>query len=320
VTAWVRDPETEPGVSCQRIGRIVNTTTLDPVGIIGSGAVAQALGRVLYDRGVPIVALAARDSRRAAGAAAFIGLSVRSVTVKEIARLAAHLIIAVSDEAIGRVARELADAGMHDGIVVHTCGARGPQALAPLDSAGLACGVLHPLQTVPSPDLGIERLLHVTFGVGGDPRAVAWADRIVSVLEGRVLLVAAGGFPAYHAAATLAGNSVAAFVDAALLLMGRAGVEAQAALEALAPLCRASVENVLAIGPTAALTGPIARGDATTVRAHLEALADAPEGVAELYCAAGRRLLEIARRRHLDEEASLRIAGLLNSVQSKAGD
>ncbi len=292
---------------------------LDPVGIIGSGALARALGRALYQRGAPIVALGARDPQRAASAAVFIGPTVRALDIGQMATFASHLIVAVLDEAIGRVAGELAAGGLHDGIVVHTCGARGPDALAPLDSAGLACGVLHPLQTVPSTDLGVERLLHVTFGVGGDPSAVEWAEQIVRLLDGQVLRVSAGGFPTYHAAATLAGNSVAAFVDAALLLMDRAGVDAPAALVALAPLCRASVDNVLTIGPTAALTGPIARGDATTVRAHLEALASAPDGLTELYCAAGRRLLELARRRGLDEQAARRIEGLLDSARSGRG-
>ena len=289
------------------------------IGIIGSGSVAQALGRALHDRGAPVVALAARDASRGGRAAAFVGAAVRHVEYSGIVGLA-RLIVAVSDEAVTSVAEHLAAAGMHHGVVLHTCGVRGPEALAPLRTAGAACGVLHPLQTVPSPELGATRLLRITFGVGGDPAAVTWAEEIADLLESRVLRVPADGFPAYHAAAALAGNAVAALVDSAVALMERAGVDAGTALEALAPLCRTSAENVVAVGPLAALTGPIARGDVRSVREHVRALADAPPDVAELYAAVSRRLLDLAVRRGLEVSTARRIEQLVESARPGRDD
>lgn len=288
---------------------------MNPIGIVGSGSVAQALGRALHDRGAPVVALAARDPDRAERAAAFVGRAVRRVEYAELVALAPYLIVAVSDEAITSVAGTLAAAGLRRGVVLHTSGARGAEALAPLGEAGVACGVLHPLQTLPSPAAGTVSLQGITFGIGGDPPAVDWGEAIADLLNGRVLHVAPGGFPAYHAAAVLAGNAVAALVDAALVLMERAGVEAGTALEALAPLCRASAEHVLAVGPVAALTGPVARGDVTTVRAHVRALAGTPPDVAELYVAASGRLLDLAGRRGLDEATGRRIAQVLQAAR-----
>ena len=280
---------------------------------------AQALGRALHERGAPVVALAARDAGRAGRAAAFVGAAVRPVEYAGAVGLG-RLIVAVSDEAVTSVAGHLAAAGVRGGVVLHTCGVRGPEALAPLRAVGAACGVLHPLQTVPSPELGAGRLFRITFGVGGDPAAVAWAEEIADLLEGRVLRVPADGFPAYHAAATLAGNGVAALVDSAVGLMARAGVDAGTALEALAPLCRTSAENVMAVGPLAALTGPIARGDARSVREHVRVLADMPPDVAELYLAVSRRLLDLAVRRGLDASAARRIEPLVESARHGRDD
>lgn len=291
---------------------------MNPIGIVGSGSVAQALGRALHERGVSVVALAARNPDRAAQAARFVGPAVRPVGYPEIVAIASHLVVAVSDEAITSVAGLLAAAGPGPRVVLHTCGSRGPDALAPLRGAGVACGVLHPLQTVPSPELGVPRLQRITFGVGGDPPAVRWAEEIAHLLEGRALHVAADGFPAYHAAAALAGNAVAALVDSALVLMERAGVDGARALEAVAPLCRASAENVVAVGPVAALTGPIARGDVATVREHARALADVEWDVAELYVAASRRLLDLAARRGLDEGTVRRVEQLLEEASTTA--
>ena len=288
---------------------------MDAIALVGSGSVAQALGRALAARGAPVAALAARRRDRAARAAAFVGPGVRPVEYVELAGLASHLIVAVSDDAIDGVAADLAAAGWRGGVALHTCGARGPDALRALADVGASCGVFHPLQTLPPPGQGTSRLDGVAFGIGGDEAAVAWAEALVHRLNGRALHVDAGGFPAYHAAAALAANGVAALVDAALALMEQAGLARREALEAIAPLCRTSVENVLAVGPEAALTGPVARGDASTVAGHIRALSRQPDDVVGLYVAASRRLVSVARRRGLDEAAARRLEDALAAAE-----
>jgi predicted short-subunit dehydrogenase-like oxidoreductase (DUF2520 family) len=93
----------------------------------------------------------------------------------------------------------------------------------------------------------------------------------------------------------MASNYVTALLAAAGELMEAAGVARGDALGALGPLVRASVENALRLGPAAALTGPIQRGDLATVAAHLAALPAARPSIQMLYRAAGLAALEIAR-------------------------
>src|SRR5687767_12449214 len=133
------------------------------VAIVGAGPVAQALGRLMTAGGEPVVALASRTRSRAEQAARFIsGLggpdgpggprgavhAVRVVDVADLPQLASRVLIAVSDQGIEAVAEALAAAGMRSGVVLHTCGARGPDALNALRVQGVACGMLHPLQTI----------------------------------------------------------------------------------------------------------------------------------------------------------------------------
>ena len=271
------------------------------IGLVGAGSVAQALGRLLYVGGEPIVALASRSQPRAEHAATFVGPTVQVVTCSELADIVTRVLIAVSDEEITPVAQTLARAGMRTGVALHTCGARGPEALAPLQKVGVACGVLHPLQTVAGTEQGVKSLERISFGLAGDRHALDWAEDIVARLDGRALSIAVDRLPLYHAGAAMASNALIALIDAAVVLMGQAGVERQAALQAISPLCHASVENALRIGPEAALTGPIARGDVATVAAHLQALGEAPSAVEALYRAAGRCLLNLARQRGLPE-------------------
>jgi predicted short-subunit dehydrogenase-like oxidoreductase (DUF2520 family) len=287
------------------------------LGLFGSGAVARGLGRALRERGVHVVALAARDPDRAARAAAFVGPDVAVVTPGDLSGLVDAVVIAVSDEAITEVAAQLAAAGLRRGVALHTCGAAGPGVLAPLSAGGVSCGVLHPLQTLPPGDGSVNRLFGVTFAVGGDAEAVRLAGELVARLDGRTLHVAPQGFAAYHAAAALAGNGIVALLDGAVTLMARAGVDAPQALDALGPLCRASLENGLALGPVPALTGPVARGDAHTLQAHAGALRDVPDDVARLYRATAARLVTMARRRGLSEGAAARIIGLLDVAEGE---
>jgi predicted short-subunit dehydrogenase-like oxidoreductase (DUF2520 family) len=277
------------------------------IGIAGSGRVAQALGRLLGDRGEPVVAVAGRDPARAEAAAAFIGSGVEAVRLEELSARAGRILVAVADVALPAVAETLARAGFRDGVALHTCGARGPEALAPIEHAGL----LHPLQTIASPEQGVAALPGSAFAVSGDAAAVEWARSIVALLAGTPLEIAPERLPLYHAAAVMASNYVHALTDAAVILMVSAGLEAGTALAALAPLIRSSAENSIALGPDRALTGPIERGDEETVRRHLRALACGPPEVGALYRAAGLQVLGIARRRGLGEAAAGRIESLL---------
>ncbi|HEY3043513.1 MAG TPA: Rossmann-like and DUF2520 domain-containing protein [Vicinamibacterales bacterium] len=294
------------------MARVVQTRP--PVAIVGAGVVAQALGRLLADGGEPIVALAARNRSRAEQAARFIrgsGGSIQIVEYSELPHLATHVLIAVSDQGIEPVAEALAKAGMRSGVALHTCGARGPDALRALRAAGVACGMLHPLQTIMSAEQGVKSLADATFGLSGDRRAMEWADEIVEIVRtvtggrGQSLHIEAGRLSYYHAGAVMASNALVAALDAAVILLAHAGVERDAALRAIGPLARTSVDNALDSGPQAALTGPVVRGDAATVAAHREALRDVDPTVAKLYEAAAGHLLQLAKQRGLSE-ASVR--------------
>jgi predicted short-subunit dehydrogenase-like oxidoreductase (DUF2520 family) len=286
------------------------------IGIVGAGIVAQALGRLLAVAGAPIAALGARDRTRGERAARFIGGSVEVVGVADVPRLATHVLIAVSDRGIEPVAASLAAAGMRSGVALHTCGAKGPDALAALRRADVACGVLHPLQTFVTPEQGVDTAATAAFAAAGDRAAVDWADRIAALMTGGravVLHVAPDRLADYHAAAVMASNAVVAALDAAVLLMAQAGVGEDDALRALAPLAFASVRNAVAFGPRRAATGPVVRGDGATVALHRAAVRGIGPGVAALYDAAARHLLEMARARGLGP------AGVRSVEQALAG-
>ena len=280
--------------------------------IVGTGRVAQALGRLLADAGVPIVAVAGRTPDHAQRAAAFIGPEVEAARIRDIPSLSDRILIAVADAGIPSVVDDLSDGSVRGGIALHTSGAHGPMLLDALAVRGVSCGVLHPLQTVADRERGVAALRGAHFGIGGGAAAVDWAEQLVAAVGGTPLRIRDQGFASYHAGAVMASNAVVAAIDAAVVLLGASGVDRSAALQALRPLCLTSAQNAFDIGPEAALTGPVQRGDAETIRTHAAALASSPRHVADLYRASARALLDIARRRGLSETSAAAVEGALN--------
>lgn len=286
--------------------------SLPPVGIVGTGALARALGHALRDADVAIAAVASADLARATAAAASIGPTVKAVGLAALPALARHVVVATADSRIAGVVGALADAGMRSGVALHTSGALGLRVLAPLSGAGVSCGVFHPLQTfTDNARAPLDLFRDITVGVAGDSQALAWARDLAARLGARTVTIDAEHFAAYHAGAVLASNAVAALLDSAVTMFGRAGVAPDAALAALGPLTRTAVDNALRLGPRAALTGPAVRGDVLTVRHHLAETSAFPH-VDTLYRAASRCLVELASARGLGPDQRLALTDALD--------
>jgi predicted short-subunit dehydrogenase-like oxidoreductase (DUF2520 family) len=221
----------------------------------------------------------------------------------------AGVVVSVPDGEIEGVAARLASIPVPPSVpVVHTSGARGSEALAPLAKVGVSVGSVHPLAAVAGAETGPERLRGAWFAVEGDPDAVRLAGWITSAAGGRVLAVHQGGKPLYHAAAVIASNYLVTLLDFAERVAIRAGLEPEQAREALAGLALGAVSNVHPAGPAAALTGPIARGDAETVARHLSELSGPDRA---LYSVLARETLALARRAGLSDAAGSELESLL---------
>ncbi len=255
-----------------------------------------------------MVCIAGRERSRADELARAVGGPGLPLAVKyrDMPQCATHVIVAVADAAIEEVAQELArDPGKLD-TVVHTSGAYDEEVLQPLAKKGVACGAMHPLQTFAGGPEDAAALRAIAFTISGDAAAVKWAEELAQGFGGQVLRIGAEQRSIYHAAAVMASNYLTVMVEAARELMVRAGVAEESALTALAPLVRRSIENTLERGPLASLTGPVVRGDAPTVAAHLRALAG-DDSLRGLYRAAGVKALTMARQRGLREADASKI-------------
>jgi predicted short-subunit dehydrogenase-like oxidoreductase (DUF2520 family) len=118
----------------------------------------------------------------------------------------------------------------------------------------------------------------------------------------------AGSKPVYHAAAVFASNYVVTLLSVAERLLVQSGVSSVVAREATASLAAGAVENCRERGAVAALTGPLVRGDAGTVRLHLERLSGRERA---LYSVLAAQTLELAREAGLNPDMAAQLAHLV---------
>lgn len=221
------------------------------------------------------------------------------------------LLLAVPDSVLATVANELALAGPAPAgcAALHLAGALSTDALAPLHEMGYSVGSLHPLQAVADPWSSSERLVGAAWAVAGEPGAMAAGRRIASALGGRTLVIPPVFRPLYHASASAASNFLVALLSFSVRLLVQAGVDEREALPSLLPLVRGTLDNLEKLGPSSALTGPIARGDVDTVRLHLSRLSGEDR---TLYCALGRETLRVARTAGLADDRAAELESLLS--------
>ena len=252
--------------------------------IVGAGRCGRTLGLLARRAGWRIGAVTCRTLEHARAAAAFIGAG-RPSTKPEGADLT---LIAVPDGEIEGVARALRMP--EGGVAAHTCASFGAEALRPLKRAGS----LHPLRSFADPARSAAAFRGTACAVDGDAAAVKVIVSFVRAIGGTALRVKAGHKALYHAGAVFASNYVVAVMEAALRLFQDAGVKRPAALKALTNLAEGTLTNIRSEGIPRALTGPIERGDAATVRRHSDAIHECLPSLSALHTLLGVLTIQVA--------------------------
>jgi predicted short-subunit dehydrogenase-like oxidoreductase (DUF2520 family) len=267
------------------------------VSIVGAGRLGTTLGAALARRGWRVEAIVDRDARAAREARRIIGQGRASVSLGAAARSKGPIIISVPDDTVGRVAAGLARSGgaWAGRFVFHTSGLLPARILAPLARRGAHVASLHPVQAFPRKDAPASIFKGITWGLEGDAEATAAAAEVVRALRGDLLLLTKENKPLYHAACTLASNSLVALEWTAAGVLQKAGIGEDVASRMLLPLLQGTLQNVKNLGLEKALTGPVLRGDIATVRKHLKALRDDPAS-REVYVVLGKQILRLASK------------------------
>ncbi|WP_433730290.1 Rossmann-like and DUF2520 domain-containing protein [Nocardia sp. CA-129566] len=279
------------------------------VGIVSAGRVGSALGAALERAGHVVFGVAAISDASVHRARTRLPDS-EILPVEQVAARSELLLLAVPDAELPGLVRGLASAGVvrPGTIVAHTSGANGVGLLAPLTERGALPLAIHPAMTFTGHDEDVARLGNACFGItAADEIGFAIAQSLVIEMGGEPVRVQEENRQLYHAALAHGSNHLVTVildaVDALRAALAGPGLLGQQIVDdqpnglaerLLAPLASAALDNALRRGQSA-LTGPVARGDADAVAAHLAALAAVDTRLAAGYRAMSLRTAERAK-------------------------
>jgi len=224
--------------------------------------------------------------------------------------------LTVPDDMVANVSSMLAASGaIRPGqFLVHTSGRHGLAVLADATAVGARPMAIHPAMTFTGTAVDFDRLAGCAFGVTAGPDERVVAQSLVADLGGHAMWIAEEHRTLYHAGLAHGANHLVTLLSEAMEMLTAAGVEDPAAT--LRPLLAAAVENALTLGDFA-LTGPIVRGDANTVRDHLADLAaNAPHTLPSYVAMARATLSRVVTDGRVLPIRAAKIARILDEAES----
>jgi predicted short-subunit dehydrogenase-like oxidoreductase (DUF2520 family) len=283
------------------------------VGVVGAGRVGSVLGAALADAGHEVVATSAVSTDSLARAADLL-TGVPVLPVDEVVRRSTLVLLTVPDDALTDLVAGLAATGAFPRgvLVAHTSGRHALTVLEPATRAGALPLALHPVLPFTGTRVDLHRLHGTAFGVTAPEPLRPAAEALVLEMGGEPVWLTEEQRPLWHAALAHSANHLTTLVSSSADLLRSAGVEQPG--QVLAPLLGAALDGSLRSGD-GALTGPVARGDAGTVRAHLEALERVAPEVLPSYLAMARLTADRALASgRLDPDRGWALLEVLGSV------
>ncbi|NKI70355.1 DUF2520 domain-containing protein [Collimonas pratensis] len=257
--------------------------------IIGCGKLGRSLGLLWHrfghdPRAFALLDILNRSSASAQQACDFIGAGKAAASFADL-RQADVFLIASGDDQIAACCDALAAAGklQHGSIVFHCSGALSSLELASASALGAAVASIHPIRSFASPQQVADSFAGTWCGSEGDTTALALLGPAFEAIGARLVAIEREQKTLYHAAAVFASNYLVTLIDVAQQAYVAAGIAPELALKLIEPLLSESAANAFRLGPAAALTGPIARGDLATVARQLQALQQWRPQLADLY-------------------------------------
>ncbi|CAB4846663.1 unannotated protein [freshwater metagenome] len=256
------------------------------VGVVGTGRAGAVLGAALARAGhVVVAANAVSDVSRLRADALLPGVPI--VSVEDVLAAADLVLLTVPDDVLPALVAGLVETGsVRPGqFLAHASGRYGYRVLDPATEVGALPLALHPVMTFTGTSIDLARLSGVPFGVTAPEQLRPVAEALAVEMGGDPVWVEEGNRALYHAALAHGANHLVTLVVQTTELLSAAGVENPSLL--VAPLLSAALDNALRYGDQA-LTGPVARGDAGTVAAHLRELGHVAPEARAAYVALAR--------------------------------
>lgn len=291
-------------------------TARPTLGFIGAGRVGQTLSRLWYERGYTVAAVSSRSFSSAEACASAVS-AIAVIDPLEVVHRSELIFLTVPDDDISVVADQLAVLPLDGKAIVHTSGSKPASILERLAERGAVIGGLHPVFPFAEVETAMTRAPGSVFALEAEGELRSWLESLVEAVFGKIMVIPVGSKARYHAALNFVGAFTVTMYEVATSIFETMDMDTPVAHTALYSLMLAAVQNIQAVGLPAALTGPISRGDASTIAAHMATL-NSPEidsDILKAYQVLARLTLPIAAGQGTDiSELEMLLKGHLNNA------
>ena len=282
-------------------------------GFIGAGKLGFSLGKFFADHGIHVTGYYSRSIESAGEAARFTDSRCYD-DLELLVNDSDALFLTVPDEAIRSTYEKIKEYDIAGKQICHCSGAlSAAESFPDAGERGAQRYSIHPLFPVSDRLSGFREMPDAFFCLEGDnsPGLEEWETFLKGCTAG-TRIIKGRDKPRYHGACAIASNLYCALADFGIRMLEGCGFREDEALRALSPLMRSNTEHIIRQGPVKALTGPVERGDADTVRKHLDSIISSED--MKLYAAASKAVVRIAEAKNPDRDYS-EIRAVLNAAR-----
>jgi len=287
------------------------------INIIGCGRAAGSLARLWVQANTVSIGDVSNRSKASSQRSVHqvgAGNAVNNIAEMEAAEF---WLIGTNDDQLAGVAHSMAESrqDLSGSLVFHLAGRFGLDVLQPLGESGALLAALHPVRSLTDAQISLEGFAGTACVAEGSDVALSMLEPLLSSIGGTWLPVATIDRGLYHASVSVISNITKAVAWKAQKWQRKAGLPEKTAAAVTHQLLNSTMEDLFRSGAKQSITGPVVRGDTSTIEAHIEAIRSThPEDV-EVYRVLARTVLELAQERgDIDEETWRRFEDLLGGT------
>lgn len=244
------------------------------ISFIGAGKVGISFGIYLKQNDINVLGYISKDLEDATKASVKTNSQVFN-DLKSLVCDSDIIFITTNDDSINLVKDKLIEEvnnNLKNKLVIHMSGSYSSDILKTLKKYGCFVYSMHPLQAFSNIDTSVEKLSTTVFTIEGQEEKIYILEKILNKTKNKFFKIDTDKKELYHIGACVVSNYLVTLIDVGLDFFNQIGISEADALNAIMPLIDGTIDNIKHFGTGDALTGPIARGDMSTIESHLKSI------------------------------------------------
>jgi len=267
-------------------------------GFIGAGKVGFSLGKYFEENGILLVGYYSRNHSSAKEAAEFTGTK-SFLTLKQLVKESDVIFITTPDGEIQGVWNELKELSINNKLICHCSGLLSSEIFSDISKFGAYPYSIHPMFAISDKYNSYKNFKKAFITIEGHEKYINKFTELFKSLGNSVKIIDKENKSLYHLASVISSNLVLGLINNGVNYLKQCGFSEELAIDALYPLISNNIENIKSSGTVKSLTGPLERGDLSTMQTHMLSLNEEDK---ILYRTLNNNLLKVAKKKNPDKD------------------